>query len=54
MVNLAENAGFGLDKMEHNWLEYINITPIYDLDFNSTIVKFLFNDTDNRIDRIIK
>ena len=40
MVKLAENAGFGLDKIETNWLEYNQTKPVYDLSFDSTIVKF--------------
>ena len=40
MIKLAENAGFGLDKIENNWLEYNNTKPVYDLSFDSTIVKF--------------
>ena len=40
MVKLAENAGFGFDKIENNWLRYNNTKPVYDLSFDSTIVKF--------------
>ena len=40
MVKLAENAGFGFDKIETNWMDYNKTKPIYDLSFDSTIVKF--------------
>ena len=40
MVKLAENAGFGFDKIETNWMEYNKTLPVYDLSFDSTIVKF--------------
>ena len=40
MVKLAENAGFGFDKIENNWMEYNKTKPVYDLSFDSTIVKF--------------
>ena len=40
MVKLAENAGFGFDKIENNWMGYNNTKPVYDLSFDSTIVKF--------------
>jgi len=39
MVKLAENAGYGLDKIESNWKEYNNTLPEYDLAFDSTILK---------------
>jgi ATP-dependent DNA helicase RecG len=40
MVKLAENAGYGLDNIEHNWKEYNGTTVNYFIDFDSTIVKF--------------
>ena len=40
MVKLAENAGFGFDKIETKWIEYNNTKPVYDLSFDSTIVNF--------------
>jgi ATP-dependent DNA helicase RecG len=40
MVKLAENAGFGFDKIETNWNKYNKTKPVYDLNFDSTIVKF--------------
>lgn len=39
MVKMAENAGYGLDKMEENWKAYNNTAPIFDTSFDSTIVK---------------
>jgi predicted HTH transcriptional regulator len=39
MVKLAENAGYGLDKIEHNWKEYNGTSVDYVIDFDSTIVK---------------
>ncbi|MCO5268239.1 MAG: putative DNA binding domain-containing protein [Brumimicrobium sp.] len=38
MVKLAENAGFGFDKMEQNWKDYNQTTPEYDMSFDSVIV----------------
>ncbi len=43
MVKLAENAGFGFDKIETNWKKYNNTLPVYDLSFDSTIIKFDLN-----------
>ena len=40
MVKLAENAGYGLDNIEHNWKEYNGTTVHYLIDFDMTIVKF--------------
>ena len=39
MVKLAENAGYGLDKIENNWKAYNNTNVKYITDFDSTIVK---------------
>jgi ATP-dependent DNA helicase RecG len=39
MVKLAENAGFGFDKIESNWLKYNKTLPEYDLAFDSLIIK---------------
>jgi predicted HTH transcriptional regulator len=39
MVRLAENAGFGFDKIDTNWMEYNGTEPEYDIAFDSTIVK---------------
>ena len=38
MVKLAENAGYGLDNIEHNWNEYNGTSVHYLIDFDSTIV----------------
>ena len=38
MVKLAENAGYGLDNIEHNWKEYNGTSVHYLIDFDSTIV----------------
>jgi len=40
MVKLAENVGFGIDKIESNWLQYNGSTPEYVLDFDSVICRF--------------
>ena len=40
MVKLAENAGFGFDKIETKWMEYNHTQPVYRLSFDSTIVNF--------------
>jgi len=46
MVKLAENAGFGFDKIENNWLNYNNTKPAYTIDFDSTIVQLTVENTD--------
>lgn len=51
MVKLAENAGYGLDKIDDNWKSYNNTTPEYHIAFDSTIVKLItksesMNDTE--------
>jgi predicted HTH transcriptional regulator len=38
MVKLAENAGFGFDKIDSNWKEYNSTEPNYVLSFDSTTV----------------
>ena len=40
VVKLAENAGYGLDNIEFNWKAYNNTQPIFDVDFDSVIIKF--------------
>ncbi len=40
VVKLAENAGYGLDNIEFNWKAYNNTQPVFDVDFDSVIVKF--------------
>jgi len=39
MVRLAENAGYGFDKIESNWKLYNGTEPAYELAFDTTIVK---------------
>lgn len=39
MVKLAENAGYGFDKIEDNWKAYNNSAPDYIINFDSVIVK---------------
>ncbi|NEN22265.1 HTH domain-containing protein [Cryomorpha ignava] len=39
MVKLAENAGYGFDKIESNWYSYNKSAPEYVLDFDSIILK---------------
>lgn len=41
MVKLAENAGYGFDKIDDNWKVYNNSTPDYIIDFDSVIIKFV-------------
>lgn len=41
MVRLAENAGFGFDKIDSNWKKYNDTEPIYDISFDSTIIKLI-------------
>jgi ATP-dependent DNA helicase RecG len=40
MVKLAENAGFGFDKMDQNWKEYNKTAPYYQIEFDSVILNF--------------
>jgi predicted HTH transcriptional regulator len=39
MVRLAENAGYGFDRIETNWKIYNNTEPEYDISFDATILK---------------
>lgn len=39
MVRLAENAGFGFDKIESNWKAFNHTEPEYEITFDSTILK---------------
>jgi len=39
MVRLAENAGYGFDRIETNWKIYNNTEPEYDVSFDATILK---------------
>ena len=38
MVKLAENAGFGFDKMNDNWLLYNKTEPEYQIEFDSILL----------------
>ena len=40
MVKLAENAGFGFDKIDENWKAYNSTTPDYQIEFDSVVVGF--------------
>lgn len=39
MVRLAENAGYGFDRIEANWKAYNNTAPEYVTSFDATILK---------------
>lgn len=41
MVKLAENAGYGFDKIDNNWKDYNETEPEYIIAFDSTIVKLV-------------
>ncbi len=41
MVKLAENAGYGFDKIDDNWKDYNGTVPDYILSFDSTIVNLI-------------
>ena len=40
MVKLAENVGFGLDKIEHNWKIYSSTVPVFQTEFDAVILDF--------------
>ena len=40
MVKLAENAGFGLDKIDDNWRAYNNTRPEFLIEFDSVVLSF--------------
>jgi ATP-dependent DNA helicase RecG len=40
MVKLAENAGFGFDKIDENWKACNSTVPDYQIEFDSVIVDF--------------
>ena len=40
MVKLAENAGFGFDKIDENWKAYNSTVLDYLIEFDSVIVDF--------------
>lgn len=48
MVKLAENAGFGFDKMESNGLQYNQSMPEYQLAFDSVTTCFTLTTVDER------
>ncbi len=48
MVRLAENAGFGFDKIDHNWKAYSSYDPEYDIDFDSTTITLKLPRADNK------
>lgn len=50
MVRLAENAGFGLDKIESNWLKYNQSQPVFNIGLDSTILRLNVEDTDKDTD----
>lgn len=41
MVKLAENPGFGFDKIDENWKAYNSTTPDYQIEFDSVAVGFM-------------
>lgn len=49
-VKLAENAGFGIDKMIDGWKTYNITPPIFDIHIDATIVSFMLKPTDETID----
>lgn len=40
MVKLAENVGFGFDKIDDNWKAYNSTIPDYQIEFDSVVVDF--------------
>ncbi|RIJ50417.1 winged helix-turn-helix transcriptional regulator [Maribellus luteus] len=40
MVKLAENIGFGFDKIDDNWKAYNSTMPDYQIEFDSVVVDF--------------
>jgi ATP-dependent DNA helicase RecG len=50
MVKLAENAGFGFDKIDTNWKEYNGTDAEYDIAFDSTIIKLNLKAEEEKID----
>ncbi|MBX2985078.1 MAG: putative DNA binding domain-containing protein [Bacteroidia bacterium] len=47
MVKLAENAGYGFDKIESNWKRYNHTKPEYNIDFDSVIIKMKIDEVIN-------
>lgn len=55
MVKLAENAGYGFDKIDHNWKTYNQSEPVYIIAFDSTIVQLMTQAVDgSKTDKAIK
>lgn len=52
MVKLAENAGFGLEKMERNWKGYSQTMPLFSIEFDSVILQFPMKLGDRLGDRL--
>lgn len=48
MIKLAENAGYGIDKIESNWYAYNKSKPKYITEFDSTIVNLTFSEDVNK------
>jgi predicted HTH transcriptional regulator len=53
MVRLAENAGFGFDKMDTNWKACNNNLPEYVIAFDSTIVKLSLQEFESKKETIL-
>ncbi len=50
MVKIAENAGFGLDKIESNWMAYNGTSPNFDIEFDTVMVRLkTVNDSPERV-----
>jgi predicted HTH transcriptional regulator len=47
MVKLAENAGFGFDKIEEKWKAYNSTVPDYLIAFDSVVVDFKMEDEES-------
>jgi ATP-dependent DNA helicase RecG len=43
MVNLAENAGYGFDKMEAGWAQYSDAKPVFEQGVDFTKAEFYFS-----------
>ena len=55
MIKLAENAGYGIDKIESNWIEYNNTKPTYITEFDSTIVSLsLIEDVEKDVEKDVE
>lgn len=50
MVKLAENAGFGFDKIETNWLKYNQTLPEYKIEFDSFTTCFNIPANDEKVE----